>query len=215
VVEELCQYDVAGIHLDYIRYPYDYHYVARQHYPDASDAEMLRHSDFSYDPVSQAALYDRFGWDVSKKQITQFRCDSVTRVVRDISYTMQSARPGDCLLTASVLGNPSESRRHAYQDSGLWLRTGLLDWAVQMNYGTQTFDRYLAAMKKAAGGRRFKSSVVVGINGRNDRADITSQLERLELSGCRGYAVFAYSFLFDESHAPTEKGRIFLEKDRP
>jgi uncharacterized lipoprotein YddW (UPF0748 family) len=211
VVRELCAYDVAGIHLDYIRYPYDYHYVARQHYPDASEEELMRHSDFSYDPVSQAALYDRFGWEVSKKQVTQFRCESVTRILRDISYTMQAERPGDCLLSASVLGNPGEGRRYAYQDSGLWTRTGLLDWVVQMNYGTRSFNRCLKAMKKAVGRRRFKSSVVVGINAKNDASDIIMQLERVEASGCRGYAVFAYSFLFDENHAPTKKGRIFLE----
>ncbi|WP_372797638.1 glycoside hydrolase family 10 protein, partial [Pontiella sp.] len=36
LAQELCRYDIAGIHLDYIRYPHDYHIVAGQHYPDAS-----------------------------------------------------------------------------------------------------------------------------------------------------------------------------------
>ena len=79
IVGELCRYDVDGIHLDYIRYPYDYRLVAPQRYPDATDEEILRHADFSYDPVSQAALFKRYGWNVSKKSITKFRCDSITR----------------------------------------------------------------------------------------------------------------------------------------
>ncbi len=215
IVAELCRYDVAGIHLDYIRYPEDYRLVAAQRYPEASEEEILRHADFSYDPTSQAALFDQYGWEVSKQQIMQFRCDSVTRVVRDISYTMQVERPGSCLLTASVMGNPVDGKAHAYQDSGAWVRQGLVDWVVQMNYGTTSFDRYLKAMKKATGRRKFRSSVVVGINCKNDVGEISAQIDRTGKSGSRGFALFSYSFLFDEEHRETEKGRILLAKIRP
>jgi len=215
IVAELCQYEVDGIHLDYIRYPHDYHLVARQRYPDASDEEIMRHADYSYDPASQAALFDRYGWDVSSRQITKFRCDSVTRVVRDVSYVMQTQKPGRCLLTASVMGNPVEGKAHAYQDSGAWARQGLVDWVVQMNYGTTSFDRYLRAMKKATGRRKFRSSVVVGINCKNDTDEILAQLDKVRESSSRGFALFSYSFLFDEDHRETEKGRILLAKIRP
>ncbi len=215
IVAELCQYEVDGIHLDYIRYPYDYHLIARQRYPNASDGEIMRHADFSYDPASQAALFDQYGWDVSRRQITKFRCDSVTRVVRDISYVMQTQKPGRCLLTASVMGNPVEGKAHAYQDSGAWARQGLVDWVVQMNYGTTSFDRYLRAMKKAAGRRKFRTSVVVGINCKNDTDEILAQLDKVRESGSLGFALFSYSFLFDEDHRETEKGRILLVKIRP
>ena len=215
IIGELCQYDVAGIHLDYIRYPHDYHLVAREHYPDATDEEIMRHADFSYDPVSQAALLDQYGWEVSKKQITEFRCESVTRVVRDISYAIQMKRPDHCLLTASVMGDPVEGKAHAYQDSGAWVRQGLVDWVVQMNYGTPSFDRYLKAMNKAAGRRKFKSSVVVGLNCKNDVGEIVAQIDKVAASGSRGFALFAYSFLFDEDHRETEKGRTLLKKIRP
>jgi len=215
IVAELCEYDVAGIHLDYIRYPEDYRLVAAQRYPDATDEEILRHADFSYDPASQSALFEKYGWNVSKRKITQFRCDSVTRLVRDISYTMQVERPDNCLLTASVMGNPVEGKAHAYQDSGAWVRQGLVDWVVQMNYGTTSFGRYLKAMKKAAGRRKFGSSVVVGINCKNDVAEISAQIDEVRASGNRGFALFSYSFLFGENHLQTEKGRILLAKIRP
>jgi uncharacterized lipoprotein YddW (UPF0748 family) len=215
IVGELCQYEVAGIHLDYIRYPEDYRLVAREHYPHATDEEILRHSDFSYDPVSQAELLERHGWDVSKDEIIDFRCDSVTRVVRDISYVMQLKRPGQCLLTASVMGNPIDGRAHAYQDSGAWVRQGLVDWVVQMNYGTKSFEPNLKAIRTAAGRRGFKSSVVVGLYCKNDVAVVAAQMDQVAASGSRGYALFSYSFLFDETHQETEKGRILLAKIRP
>jgi uncharacterized lipoprotein YddW (UPF0748 family) len=215
IVSELCGYDVAGIHLDYIRYPHDYHLVADQHYPDATEAELMRHADFSYDPASQAALFDRLGWDVSKEKIRKFRCESVTRVVRDISYVMQAEKPGSCILSASVLGNPHDGKKHAYQDSGLWVRSGLVDWAVQMNYGTTSFEPYLKAIKKAAGRRGFSSSVVVGINCKNRTERILAQIKRAAESGSRGFALFSYTFLFGEDHRTTEKGRAVLEQVHP
>jgi len=211
MVKELCQYDLDGIHLDYIRYPHDYFLVAGQHYPDATEEELHRHSDFSYDPVSQAALHERYGWDVNREEITQFRCDSVTRVVRDLSYVMQVEKPGNCLLSAAVMGNPIEGKHLAYQDSGYWARKGIVDWIVQMNYGTKSFDRYIEAIRKAAGRRKFASAVVVGIYCKNDTDVLLEQIEAVKQSGARGLAVFSYNFLFDEDfHRVTEKGQKLL-----
>ena len=175
----------------------------------------MRHADFSYDPASQAALFDEFGWDVSKEQVSRFRRDSVTRVVRDLSYVMQQEKPGRCLLSASVMGNPVDGKKLAYQDSGSWARKGLVDWIVQMNYGTKSFNRYLGALEKATGKRRFGSSVVVGIYCKNDIEDLLRQVEAVRESGCRGLAVFSYSFLFDGHHRITEKGRKLLSELRP
>ncbi|MDF7824568.1 family 10 glycosylhydrolase [Pontiellaceae bacterium B12227] len=215
IVEELCGYDVAGVHLDYIRYPHDYQLVADQIYTNATEEELARRADFSYDAASQSALYHKYGWDVNKGQIEEFRRDSVTRVVQDISYAMQMKRPDRCILSASVMGNPVEGRAHAYQDSGLWVRKGLVDWAVQMNYATKSFDRYLHNMQKAAGKKPFKSSVLVGIYCKHEPERILRQIEAVKKSGSRGLALFSYEYLFGKDHLLTEKGRIILPKIRP
>ena len=160
-------------------------------------------------------MAEAYGADITRQEIVEYRCDSVTRIVRDISGVMQEERPGGCLLTASVLGNPVDGKYHAYQDSGAWIRKGLVDWAVQMNYGTRSFDRYLKEIRRAGGRRGFRSSVVVGINCKNDIEDILTQIDTAIGSGCRGYALFSYSFLFDERHQPTEKGLKVLPVIRP
>ncbi len=215
IVFELCAYDVHGIHLDYIRYPHDYHMVADQHYPEADKKELMRHADFSYDSYSQGALFDKYGWDVSGKEVAEFRCESVSRLVRDISYVVQSEKPKGCVLSASVMGDPIDGKRYAYQDSGLWARQGLVDWVVQMNYGTKYFLEHLNAMKKVVGRRKFKTSVVVGVYCKNSASEVIEQLDRIKKSGSRGWAIFSYSLLFDRDHNPTEKGRILLPEIRP
>ena len=132
-----------------------------------------------------------------------------------LARCLQEERPGSCLLSASVLGNPVEGKYHAFQDSGAWIRKGLIDWAVQMNYGTRSFDRYLKEIRRAGGRRGFRKSVVVGINCKNDIDDILNQIDTVNRAGSRGYALFSYSFLFDEQHQPTEKGRMLMSKIRP
>lgn len=215
IVKELCRYDIAGVHIDYIRYPNDYALVAGQHYPDATQEELARHSDFSYDDASMNALFEKYGADVTKEEISAFRRDSVSQLVRDISYVIQMEKPDACLLSASVMGNPIEGKTHAYQDSGAWARRGLVDWVVQMNYATKSFNRYLEWMKKATGNRKFRSSVVVGLYLKHDVEETLAQIETVKQSGCRGLAFFSYKFLFDENHQVTEKGRVLLPKIRP
>ncbi|MDH3981612.1 MAG: family 10 glycosylhydrolase [Kiritimatiellaceae bacterium] len=215
IVKELCSYDIAGVHLDYIRYPHDYHLVASQHYPKATKDELMRHADFSYDKASQAALYEKYGWDISKDKITKFRCDSITKVVREIACVMQVEKPNGCLLSASVMGNPTEGKHYAFQDSGAWVRAGEVDWVVQMNYGTRSFNRYLSAMKKATGRRRFPKSVVVGLNCKNEVGALLNQIDSVEKSCARGLAFFSYEYLFGKDHQETNKGRIVLNRIIP
>ena len=113
------------------------------------------------------------------------------------------------------MGDPVEGKYRAYQDSGLWVRSGWLDWAVQMNYATRSFEQYLAAMKKAAGRKAFSSSVVVGLYCRNDLDTLLKQIELVRGAGSKGIALFSYGELFDERHWMTKKGRVLLSKVRP
>ena len=215
IARELCRYRVAGIHLDYIRYPHDYKDVAHKRYPGCSNSEIRQHSDFSYDPASLAGLRARFGEDASNEEVREFRCDAVTAVVRDIVRVVRSERAGGCLVSCCVMGNPVEGKYRAYQDSGAWARRGLVDWVVQMDYATKSFDRYLQEMKKVAGKRGFSRSVVVGIYCEHDVEMLLRQIDAVNASGSRGLALFSYSCLYDEEHRLNEKGRRIIEKLRP
>ena len=46
---ELLKYDIDGLHLDYIRYPYDYLFVVNEIYPSVSKEDLKSYADFSYD----------------------------------------------------------------------------------------------------------------------------------------------------------------------
>jgi len=212
IFSELCEYGVDGIHLDYIRYPHDYHMVADQHYPGASHAELKKHASFSYDPVTKETFTDQHGVPLAGKPFDAFRREAITKLVRDILYTVRAKRGESCLLSAAVMGDMREGRRDAYQDSRTRVRRQLVDWAVTMNYSANHFDRRLKSYKREVGRSRL-DAVIVGIFCKHDADEIIRQVRQVEKSGCGGYALFAYSHLFNE-HELTEKGKRLLTELR-
>jgi len=202
IAAELARYDIAGLHLDYIRFPYDYKDVAREVYPGASASEIKKHSAFSFDPVSLRVL----GRSASRKKWDAFRRKSVSQVVSDLSLVFKTRRP-NTVVSSSVLADFKTGYHSAFQDSRRWAKDGSVDWLVPMNYNARLFDERLSKMKRALGRRATDGKLVVGINCAGDAREIRRQIEAARRAGCRGFALFAYSHLF-ENHQPTSKARL-------
>ncbi len=206
VAAELARYDIAGLHLDYIRFPYDYKDVAHEVYPHASSSEIKAHSTFSFDPVSLRAV----GRSASRKRWDAFRRASVSQVVRDLRRAFKTRRTSSSVMSASVLADFESGYHKAFQDSRRWAKEGLVDWVVPMNYNAGLFDERLGKMKHALGRRATGTQLVVGINCAGDAQEIRRQMEVSRRAGCRGFALFAYSHLF-ENHQSTTKARALFK----
>jgi uncharacterized lipoprotein YddW (UPF0748 family) len=204
IAAELSRYDVAGLHLDYIRFPYDYKDVAREIYPNASAAQIKAHSTFSFDPVSMAAT----GRSTSRKKWDDFRRESVSQVVRDLKAAFRQSRGEKMsVISSSVLADFSSGYHDAFQDSRGWAKSHSVDWLVPMNYNAGLYDERLAHMKHALGRKATARQLVVGINCAGSAEEIRRQIAASRKAGCRGFALFAYSYLF-ENHQPTHKAYV-------
>jgi uncharacterized lipoprotein YddW (UPF0748 family) len=197
---ELARYDIAGLHLDYIRFPYDYKDVACEIYPNASAEEIRKRSDFSYDRFSmgQVRQYYSGNWNA-------FRRDSVSQVVADMRQTFKARRGPQCVISLSVLADFDLGYGTAFQDSRRWAKEQMVDWLVPMNYNPKLFDERLSKMRKSLGRRATAAQLVVGIDCKASPTEIRRQIDAVRKAGCRGYALFAYSYLF-ENHRPSAKG---------
>ncbi len=202
IAAELSRYDLAGLHLDYIRFPYDYKTVAGEVYRGASPAQLLAHSTFSFDPVSMAAM----GRSASSKEWDAFRRGSVSQVVSDLNRAFKAGRPRS-VISSSVLADFSDGYTKAYQDSRQWIKAGSVDWVVPMNYNAALYDERLARIQHVLGKNAAARNLVVGINCAGDAREIRRQIAVARQTGCRGFALFAYSHLF-EGHRPTEKAGV-------
>ena len=209
IVSELSRYDLAGLHLDYIRYPYDYKDVARGAWPDASPEELLKHSDFSYDRFSLDAARKQHGQILRRSGWDEFRRSAVSQVVCDLRQVFKSRRGVQSVVSASVLADFDTGTRVAFQDSRRWAKDRMVDWLGPMNYNAALFDERLHTMRKALGRRATAEQMLVGINCAAGEAEIRRQIAAARAAGCRGVALFAYSHLF-ENHAPTAKASVLL-----
>jgi uncharacterized lipoprotein YddW (UPF0748 family) len=206
---ELSGYDLAGLHLDYIRFPYDYKGVAREIYPDTSPEELKKHSDFSYDPTSISMVHKQYGRKVSQKEWNTFRRKSVTQVVTDLRQIFKNRRGPQAVISASVMADFDDGYSTAFQDSCHWAKKRIVDWLVPMNYNARLFDARLKKMCHELGRRSTRQQLVVGINCNAQPEEIRRQIAAVRAAGCRGFALFAYSYLF-ENHRPTDKARALM-----
>jgi uncharacterized lipoprotein YddW (UPF0748 family) len=175
-------YDVDGLHLDYVRYSGPY---------------------YSYDPVSDRLFQEQGGGDRGDWQRAQ-----VSELVRRIHDEVLPLRPGIALSAAVwpiykdkwgwvTYGSTTYAGYGGYfQDSRGWLKSGTMDFIAPMLYGTAVmnsrdrFNTLVADFMAESYGRH----VYAGIHA--DYAsfsEIEARINMARRAGCQGEAIFAYS----------------------
>ncbi|MCY4376864.1 MAG: family 10 glycosylhydrolase [Spirochaetaceae bacterium] len=202
-LELATNYDLQGIHFDYVRLPsgeFDYSrgtldrfrawvrpYLSSQRYADLVAAS-------GSNPFAMAeALGDL--WD-------QFRRDQVSTLVRRIYRSVKEVRP-DLVISAALVPDPKEARVKRYQDWWSWLADGFLDVAVPMAYTTdrEQFDAWVEEARVSAGSRE---RVWAGVGAYKNPVDATlRQIEDARERGVGGVVVFAYD---SASSTPAQSG---------
>ena len=109
-------YDIDGIHLDYIRYPEN-----AENFPDGK-------------------TFRKYG---KGKTISQWRRDNITSIVKEIYNDVKRIKPW-VKVSSSPVGKYNDTRRYSskgwnafnavYQDAKLWLETGIHDAVFPMMY---------------------------------------------------------------------------------
>lgn len=187
--ELVANYDVDGLHLDYIRYPHD-----------------LAGWDFSYDEVSLKRFADESGGktpDDAPEAWDDWRAAQVTGLVARLHKRLHEDYPG-VMLTVAVAGN-YEHGRHNKQYRRDWTRDGIVDGLILMNYNADT-NAYLERVRDEMQGS--PGAVIYSGMGpyRIASADNPEEVFRAQVRGTReagaaGTAQFSYTSLF-ENHKP-------------
>ncbi|PSR15477.1 hypothetical protein C8255_22915 [filamentous cyanobacterium CCP3] len=207
MTEIVTQYEVDGLHLDYIRYPfqdpganrtYGYGDVARWRFQSTSGVDPLtlnpRASGLDRNQqIQQQVLWQRW---------TEFRAHQVTSFVEAISNLLRRQRPG-LVMSAAVFANPEHDRlQRIQQDWGTWARASYLDWIVLMSYAgdTSRFDRIVSPWLV---NESFGSTLVIpGIRLLNlSNAATLDQMQASRDLPTPGYALFATADLNAELNA--------------
>lgn len=194
VVEEmLANYDLDGIHLDYIRYgdsDFGYNLTARLDFEREFGVDPLRlfTTDGSgYETVTSAErLFLLERWNTSRR-------NAVTSLVRRVGELVLERNPG-CLFTAAVKPNPVVAKNRFFQEWDRWLIEGLVDYVVPMNYATdlRKFAADIDTIYEILP-RKYWSGIVMGVAAYNQAAlDARDKIKYARVTGLRGVALFSY-----------------------
>lgn len=128
VVEELIQnYNVAGVHLDFVRYPGSFFGARDNPVPAQVNPQQFgQWLNGSGAPATLARYNERIVWDLQ-------RAEQVTRLVQDVHGVMAEVNPY-LRLSASVFPDVVEAFLDKGQKWPDWLRMGLLDDIYIMAY---------------------------------------------------------------------------------
>ncbi len=189
--EIVADYEVDGLHLDYIRLVNELAPPGADYPRDAATVALFL-AEAGQDPER-----NRPAWDL-------WRAAKVTALLRAIRDMVEETRP-EVVLSAAVGSAPEGPRERHQRDSAAWVREGLVDALFPMNYTADPaeFRARLDAWTDAACGVR----IVTGVMARpDDRAPATVEEQVLDaLARSPHVCLFAYSYLFgggEEAAAP-------------
>ncbi|MDA3971841.1 MAG: family 10 glycosylhydrolase, partial [Desulfobulbaceae bacterium] len=196
VVRELVEnYDVAGVHLDFIRYPGAFFGAG-----GGTGLAKVTRQDFaqwhnkSGDAGTRAALSERIGWE-------QQRSDNVTNLVRDVKKTMEQVNP-DLRLSASVFPDVIEAFLDKGQKWTDWLQEGLLDEVYVMAYfgSAPRIASQLLQCKQIC--ERYKVRMWAGLGAYIKSAvDIQTEIASAKGSGVDDICLFSLGHLLKQNKA--------------
>ena len=194
-MDVLKNYDVDGIHFDYVRLAspdFDYSRTSLDKFrqwlePKLSATERRKlKQDLKANPLAAADGYaDKFA---------DFQREQITILVQRIYRAVKQRKP-EVTVSAAVFANDENAYTRRFQDWKRWLSLGILDVACPMAYSTDTaiFKKQIeiATTNAHSAGRR----VWAGIGAYRIPADST--IEKISVAralGADGVILFSYDF---------------------
>jgi uncharacterized lipoprotein YddW (UPF0748 family) len=184
-------YDVDGVHFDYVRFPspdFDYSRTALDRFRAAVDPTLgdeerrLLGGLVQMRPLVYVDLFPQ-AWE-------RFRREQITDLVERIATGVKARKP-KVLVSAAVFANDEDAYTRRFQDWKAWLERGLLDVVCPMAYtaDTEVWKRQIAIAR----GFSFGRAVWAGIGAYRQPPE--GALEKIELGrriGVDGFVLFSY-----------------------
>jgi len=175
VQEIVSRYDVDGIHLDIARYP-----SSTGGYNETSVALFNQQTARTGIP------------DKADEAWTAWRTSQVTRLIRDIYQKATGLKPR-IKVSASVFANRADATANRFQDWEAWLRAGILDFAVPMNFAID--NRVFQAKCAETGTLSTGRAIYMGQGGwKMSPAKALEQIAMAREAGFGGIVVYNYAY---------------------
>lgn len=197
ILEIVTNYDVDGIHLDYIRYPGSHACYCEECRERFTLATRQQIDEWPAAVLPKSGTY-------SDKYI-EWRSQQITRLVRLLHKRLREVNPNIKLSTAVFGGYPA-CVTSIGQDWIAWAKAGYVDFVCPMNYTedtnyfTELLTNQLALMPKG-----IAIYPGIGATATNSLLTPDAVIEQIDLSralGASGWTIFDYSLDISETVLP-------------
>jgi uncharacterized lipoprotein YddW (UPF0748 family) len=185
LVEVVRQYDVDGVHFDYIRYPDGDHCFCAGCKERFQRITGLKIRNWPKDVLAEGPVRQRW---------LDWRRSNITAIVKAVSQQARAIKPR-IKLSAAVFSNWTTDRDSVGQDWKLWCEKGYLDFVCPMDYTPSKgrFENMVARQVLWAG--RTSCYPGIGVSASASHFGVDRVIEQINLTrrqGTRGFVIFNY-----------------------
>ena len=209
-LEIVRNYDVDGIHLDYIRYPGSYACYCQECKKRFTLAARQIIDDFPSAVLSKTGQHHQ--------AYTDWRAQQITRLVRLIHKRVREIKP-NIKVSAAVFGSYPSCVTSIGQDWISWANAGYVDFLCPMNYTednkyfTDLLEKQLAYMPK--GVAIYPGIGATASNSLLTPDNVIGQIHLARFLGASGWAIFDYSANISDTVLPAIRMGVGKRKAEP
>ena len=195
--ELITNYDIDGLHLDYIRYQDAEYgrnpYAIAQFKSESGNDPGPWFLEMERSTIASPRLI------ANMKRWNNFKRKAVTSLVKDTRALVDKVRP-DCIISAAVKPNLYVARERYFQEWNVWLAAGYLDWVVPMNYSSKKreFARNIDVINDNFP-KKYREKIIMGIALYNQTPSEAS--EKIKFSRLRQFpriSIFSYNIMIKD-----------------
>ena len=195
--ELITNYDIDGLHLDYIRYQEAEYgrnpYAIAQFKSESGNDPGPWFLEMERSTIASPRLI------ANMKRWNNFKRKAVTSLVKDTRALVDEVRP-DCIISAAVKPNLYVARERYFQEWNVWLAAGYLDWVVPMNYSSKKreFARNIDVINDNFP-KKYREKIIMGIALYNQTPSEAS--EKIKFSRLRQFpriSLFSYNIMIKD-----------------
>ncbi len=175
---------VDGIHLDFIRFP---------GLPQSLGPQTRARFEAQFGKVANWPAAVTEGESQTRQNFFKWRANAITDMVASTRQMLKTIRPG-IELSVAVYGKYPACINSVGQDWLSWLRLGLVDYALPMNY-TEDINRLRDWLGTQTGDARLAPRIIHGIGvtaaeSRLGPLQVLEQINEARRFKCAGFALF-------------------------
>ncbi len=195
VADLVRRYKINGVHLDYVRYP-----DSASCYCEGCRLRFERDIGKSVSGWPASAATGRF-----REEFRKWRTGQITDFVRRVRSETRRINP-DVKLSAAVYSTYPVCARSVGQDWGFWLREGLVDFVVPMNYAQDmaSFNEMLTR-QAALPGSKDRIYTGIGVTTSESRLAADQVIDQIAMArrlGLRGFVLFDLNPTLEQNILP-------------